>query len=75
LPLEEERGMLFEMAAHKIPVIHLLFVKGLVEQAGLPWDPIPLPEPGMIHPPGAARTGGFWAVALIYFMLLALLAA
>ena len=73
LPPAEERGMLFEMAAHRIPVIHLLFLKGLVAQAGLPWDPIPLPKPGIVHPPEAARTGGFWAVAGIYFGLMALL--
>jgi poly-gamma-glutamate system protein len=74
LPSAEERGMLFEMAAHHVPVIHLLFVKGLATQAGLPWDPIPLPEPAVIHPPGAGRTGGFWAVTGIYFGLLIVLA-
>jgi len=27
-------------------VIHLLYVKGLCDRFGLPWDPAPLPEPG-----------------------------
>jgi len=74
LPAEAERGMLHEMAASKIPVIHLLFVKGLVNQAGLPWDPIPLPKPGVPQPAGAAHTGAFWLVTGCYFALLLLLA-
>jgi poly-gamma-glutamate system protein len=46
LPAKSERGVLFEMAAQDIPCIHLLFIKGLAMKYGLPWDPIPLPEPG-----------------------------
>jgi poly-gamma-glutamate system protein len=68
------RGVLFEMAAREVPVIHLLFVKGLVMQAGLPWDPIPLPKPQVIHPQGGERLAGFWLVATVYFTLLLLLA-
>ncbi len=45
LPAEPERGVLFEMAARGIPCIHLLFVKGLAMEYGLPWDPMPLPAP------------------------------
>jgi poly-gamma-glutamate system protein len=45
-PPEERRGALYAMAALDIPVIHLLFVKGLVQRYGLAWDPIPLPPPG-----------------------------
>ena len=30
----------------KVPVIHLLNVKGLCERYGLPWDPRPLSAPG-----------------------------
>ncbi len=74
VPPLPQRGVLFEMAAGKIPVIHLLFVKGLVMQAGLPWDPIPLPKPQVIHPPGAARTGVFWLLSAGYFTLLLTLA-
>lgn len=47
LPAQSQRGVLFEMAAQDIPCIHLLFVKGLVLKYGLPWDPIPLPKPGV----------------------------
>jgi len=46
IPDTSERGVLFEMAAHSIPIIHLLYIKGLVLQYGLPWDPAPLPKPG-----------------------------
>lgn len=46
LPPKEERGVLFEMVNRGIPVVHLLFVRGLSERYGLSWDPIPLPGPG-----------------------------
>lgn len=45
LPPQENRGMVFEMAGRNIPIIHLLFIKGLVLKYGLPWDPAPLPKP------------------------------
>jgi poly-gamma-glutamate system protein len=72
-PPAAERGVIFEMAANDIPVIHLLYIKGLALQAGLPWDPIPLPKP---EAPPAAAHGPFiwiWPVSLIYLVLLALL--
>ena len=46
LPPVGRRGILYEMAARKIPVVHLLYMRGLVELYGLPWDPVPLPLPG-----------------------------
>ncbi len=46
IPPPGKRGVIHEMALRKIPVIHLLYVKGLVERYGLPWDPVPLPRPG-----------------------------
>ena len=45
-PPEERQGMVFAMAARKIPVLHLLYIRGLVQHCGLPWDPQPLPRPG-----------------------------
>jgi poly-gamma-glutamate system protein len=45
-PLQERQGMLFQMAARGLPVIHLLYVKGLAQRYGLEWDPTPLPQPG-----------------------------
>jgi poly-gamma-glutamate system protein len=46
IPPAERRGVIFEMAARRIPVIHLLYIKGLCERYRLPWDPEPLPPPG-----------------------------
>jgi poly-gamma-glutamate system protein len=45
-PPEERRGVIFAMAERRVPVIHLLYVKGLCDRYGLPWDPRPLPAPG-----------------------------
>lgn len=44
LPVKTERGVLFEMASLGIPIIHLLYIKGLTFDYGLPWDPVPLPD-------------------------------
>ncbi|MGD1010388.1 MAG: poly-gamma-glutamate system protein [Candidatus Aminicenantales bacterium] len=38
VPPPGERGVLQAMAAQKVPVIHLLNIKGLAERYGLPWD-------------------------------------
>ncbi len=46
IPSRERRGLIFEMAARRVPVIHLLHIKGLCDRYGLPWDPTPLPETG-----------------------------
>ena len=46
IPPPEKRGVIQEMASRGVPVIHLLFIRGLAERCGLPWDPVPLPEPG-----------------------------
>jgi poly-gamma-glutamate system protein len=39
LPPEKERGVLFEMAHRGVPIIHLLFIKGLVQKYKFPFDP------------------------------------
>ena len=46
VPAPERRGVIQEMASRGVPVIHLLYVKGLADRYGLPWDPVPLPGPG-----------------------------
>jgi poly-gamma-glutamate system protein len=46
LPPPEKRGLVFAAAARGIPVLHLLFIRGLAAEYGLPWDPQPLPAPG-----------------------------
>jgi len=45
-PSPERRGVIYAMAANGIPVIHLLYVRGLTQRYGLPWDPSPIPDPG-----------------------------
>ena len=45
IPSSGRRGVIQEMASRGVPVIHLLFVRGLAERCGLPWDPVPLPGP------------------------------
>lgn len=46
LPTKSERGVIQEMSAEGVKVIHLLNIKRLAEDYKLPWDPKPLPEPG-----------------------------
>lgn len=72
LPAEAERGVLYEMSARGVPVIHLLHVRGLARNHGLPWDPVPLPEPGTTALTRRAGGGGwpFWLVIGGYFATL-----
>jgi poly-gamma-glutamate system protein len=52
LPESPSRGLLFEFAARGVPVVHLLYVKGLARENGLPFDPVPfppLPAPGPLR--------------------------
>jgi hypothetical protein len=68
LPPEEQRGVLFQMAARGIPVIHLLHVRGLAQRHGLPWDPMPLPAAGStpLRDPARPERAGFWIVTALY---------
>ena len=76
LPPVEQRGVLFEMAARGVPVIHLLHIRGLALRYGLPWDPVPLPEPGTarLHDEAGARGVRFWLITAAYFVALGLIA-
>jgi poly-gamma-glutamate system protein len=67
------RGVLQEMAAGGVPVIHLLNIKGLCERYGLPWDPRPLPEPGRaaIYRRSAGRERATTWLAAAYILLIA----
>jgi len=73
LPAPERRGVIFEMAARRIPVVHLLYIKGISERNGLPWDPRPLPQPGEgeIYNLKAFARLPFFIIAGVYFALLA----
>lgn len=46
LPTSPTRGLLFEFAARGIPVVHMLFVRGLARDNHLPYDPVPFPPIG-----------------------------
>ncbi|MFC1554615.1 poly-gamma-glutamate system protein [candidate division KSB1 bacterium] len=71
LPEEKERGVLFEMLSKKIPVIHLLYIKGLTQEYGIPWDPVPLPESGSVGliDPSGKRSLLFWVVSGVYLLI------
>jgi poly-gamma-glutamate system protein len=73
IPPTGRRGMIFEMAARRIPVIHLLYVKGLCDSFGLPWDPSPLPKPGQgdLFERKEVNPLGFLVLAGAYFFLVA----
>lgn len=72
-PPAEGRGVLQEMAARGVPVIHLLNIRGLCERYDLPWDPRPFPEPGRAaiyrQAPGWERAVTWLAAA--YLLLVA----
>ncbi len=72
-PPPERRGLVFEMAARGYPVIHLLYINGIVQEYGLPWDPVPLPEPGKgaVYEYVKEKSWEFLLLALAYFMAMA----
>jgi poly-gamma-glutamate system protein len=74
LPPRERRGMIFEMAARRVPVIHLLYIKGLCDRYGLTWDPAPLPEPGKggFYGQKEVNPRAFLVLAGAYFLLIAI---
>jgi poly-gamma-glutamate system protein len=45
-PAGPTRGLAFEFLSRGVPVIHLLHVKGLARDHGLPFDPVPFPPIG-----------------------------
>ncbi|MDD4207962.1 MAG: poly-gamma-glutamate system protein [Mesotoga sp.] len=47
IPEGDERGLIFEFAELGVPVIHLLNIRDLAMENGIPIDPVPLPEPGI----------------------------
>jgi poly-gamma-glutamate system protein len=70
VPPPGRRGLIQEMAARGVPVIHLLYVKGLADRYGLPWDPVPLPAPGPSVSPGGRKNAGPFqsAEAAVYLL-------
>jgi len=70
-PPEDRQGVVHAMAALDIPVIHLLFVNGLVQKYGLSWDPVPLPRPGEeeLYRQVAEKQESFLYISVIYLVL------
>jgi poly-gamma-glutamate system protein len=71
-PSKEKWGVIYAMAAMDIPVLHLLYIKGLVQRYGLPWDPVPLPEPGqgdLYKSLGENQKTFFW-ISVIYLLVI-----
>ncbi len=54
VPASPTRGLVFEFASRGVPVVHLLFVKGLARDNGLPFDPVPFPPLSPLAPPPRA---------------------
>lgn len=65
------KGVVWEMGRRVIPVIHLLYIKGLADKYGLPWDPQPLPEIGKsrFYELARASTRHFKLFAFIYLII------
>jgi hypothetical protein len=73
IPPPSRRGMIFEMAARRVPVVHLLYIKGICDRYGLPWDPEPLPEAGEgpLYRSKELAPRVFLILAAVYFLLVA----
>ncbi len=65
------KGVVWEMARRQIPVVHLLYIKGLAEKFGLSWDPQPLPRVGQSEFYLEARrsSGHFQLLASVYLLV------
>lgn len=72
-PPKDQRGVMFEMAARGVPVIHMLYIRGLARTNGLPWDPVPLPTPGQgaVYQIAQEESGFFVILGLGYILCLA----
>ncbi len=72
MPPEEQKGVIHEMASRGIPVIHLLNIRNLIANYGLPWDPVPLPS--LQSASLSIRHSGkgilFWLVTTLYLAVL-----
>ncbi len=75
LPPVQQRGVLHEMAARDVPVIHLLFIRGLTLEYGITWDPIPLKEPGEmpLHYSGSDGHFSVWLIGIPFLLAVGVL--
>jgi hypothetical protein len=57
--------MIHAMLQKEIPVIHLLYIKGLAQRYGIPWDPASLPVSGGSDGAFPGRAGAGHVVLII----------
>jgi len=74
LPVPSKRGMMHALSARNVPVIHLLYLRGLALRYGLEWDPVPLPagETAGLPQDTGRRNIRIKLIAMIYFVVLSL---
>lgn len=77
IPPPERRGMVYEMASQNIPVVHFLYIRGLIQRYGLPWDPVPLPSPGegKIYGLVTQKKNTFYVFSFLYLASIILILA
>lgn len=77
LPPIEQRGVLFAMAAARVPVVHLLHVRALALRFGIAWDPVPLPGPGTTRLKAGTGSLGtrFWLLTLLWLVALGMVSS
>ncbi len=75
---EPGRGVAREMVSRGVPVIHLLNIRELAAEYGLPWDPAPFPAAGESRVYRVRNRELYWrrllCLAAFYFAALGLLA-
>lgn len=70
LPPPERRGLIQAWAARGVPVIHLLFVRGLCDRYGIPWDQMPFEAEASASKKTAAQAKGEERLAAAAFLVL-----
>ncbi len=68
IPPPDRQGMIHLMLQKEIPVIHLLYIKGLAQRYGIPWDPASLNVPGKNDGAFPGRDGAVNIVLIILGM-------
>ncbi|MCX6558935.1 MAG: poly-gamma-glutamate system protein [Candidatus Aminicenantes bacterium] len=69
IPPVARRGLIQAWAAKGVPVVHLLFVRGLCERYGIPWDPMPFASPASAEASGGGRTSRLKAALAGFFVV------
>lgn len=70
IPQDKDRGLVFEYAARGLPVIYLLNVRGLAQDNGLPFDPVPLTKAGETDVYYTTQRSPWYVIAALALSLL-----